>query len=283
MTDLAQRLLVGLLSVSLMTSVGMRLDVTGLRSAMRDTAFIARAIAFNFVVLPLVAWLCVRSLGLSHSLGLGLMLCAFGAGGCNSLIFIDKVDGDIAYGLLAIVLTGVIAAFVLPWLVASFATGADASDYASVLLAAGKAIVVFQVLPTLVGFAAKSVPKLGTPSVVKGLARVAEGSLWSLTALFVVFKGQNFGILGARGIGALVIVITSGLLLSLAPYPRSSSVGKSFVFSGLVRNIVVALLLNEWIVRDERTKSMILAYGFVMLVAAGVASLSFRRFALETE
>jgi predicted Na+-dependent transporter len=277
MNDLVQRLLVGLLSTSLMLSVGMRLEIAQLRAALSDKPFVAKTVAFNFLVFPLIAWGTSSVFGLSESVRVGLMLCAVGAGGCNSLIFIGKVDGDLSYGFSSILITGALSTLLLPWLIASATSGGEAGAYVRIVTASVKAIVLFQVLPTVAGYLAKSFPKIGSAAVAKVLSKIAEICLWVLTLLFAAVKGRNFGLLGSAALIAVAVVVVVGLVASLIVVPPFSPTGKAFVFSGLVRNIVVALLLNEWIVKSEQAKTTILCYCFFMLVAGGLATFAYRK------
>jgi BASS family bile acid:Na+ symporter len=188
-------------------------------SPLRNLPLTAKALAANFVVVPAVAYLLVRSLDLEHGLALGLILLACSAGDPFVTKLSQSARGDAAYSLAVMALlsvaTVVAMPLMLPWLVPGIAVDP---------LGIAKPLVAIILLPLCLGLLGRRMLPGLARRAAPPLDRLASVLIYAAVALFAVVHWRDIvGSFGSHAILAAALLVVAGLAAGFAlggPAPR---------------------------------------------------------------
>jgi BASS family bile acid:Na+ symporter len=256
-------------AVSSMLAAGFSFTFREVIGPLREPNRIARALAGNFVLAPLLALVIARAFSLDSALTLGLILLGSAAGAPFLIKLIAMAAGDIALGTSLLVLLIPMTVVFMPFIVPLLAPEA-AVDAAMI----ARPLVVTMLLPLVGGLlvtewaprvAKRLAPIAGTVSTVTLVlvivttliinARDLREILASTTSIAVVLF-----VLGAFGIGYLVA----------SPHPERR------VVLGLgtgQRNIAAATIVAAENVRVPDSFLLVKADTLVLVIVTGVLEL----------
>jgi BASS family bile acid:Na+ symporter len=103
-----------------MFGMGLSLTIKQILAPLRNTSLVLKALAANFILAPLLAFLLAKVIGLDQQLALGLFILGVSAGAPVIPKFVEMAKGNLAFGVgltvLLMVLTILYAPLVLPLL-----------------------------------------------------------------------------------------------------------------------------------------------------------------------
>jgi BASS family bile acid:Na+ symporter len=147
--DLLPRILTLLFLITAMLSVGLQTTAGDLRSLLKLKGLLLRSLLANFVAVPIVGIVLVRTLPFKPEAAAALLLLACTPGGISALQFTTKIKGASLFAGSSAFLLTFVAVFLSPALVALVLPG----DI-SVVIPYGRAllfVVVFLLLPLVAG------------------------------------------------------------------------------------------------------------------------------------
>ena len=175
----------------------------------------------QLVLLPLLAYVLVRALGLEPAIAIGVMLIACCPGGSSSNVFSKLAGGDVALSVSLTAVSSIVTLVTMPlimqWVAAVFGKAVNIS------LPVGNLLVqnfVTMLLPILVGIIIRRYLPVAARKISAVLSKLAFPLLMLLAGLFFVGNREsiisNFGVLGltvtalllsAIGLAALLCVV----------------------------------------------------------------------------
>lgn len=111
--------------VTTMLSIGLKASPGDLMAALRARSLMARSLALNFVLVPILGFLLVKVVPMSADVATGLLLLAAAPGGLNAIQFTSKTAAGISYAtVLLFVLSSLsvlVSPFIASWMLSSHA------------------------------------------------------------------------------------------------------------------------------------------------------------------
>lgn len=192
-----------------MASMGLSLTMAQITGPLRNTRFVAVALAANFVIPPILAVIFIQLFSLDEPLAVGLLLVSLAAGAPalpKTAVF-AKMDPAAATGLM--VLLVVVTIIVLPIALPLLLTGISVTFWD---IASG--LIVLILVPLAISLFVRARYPETAASVQPMFAQASNLSLLFLLVLMVVLNFSDVvGLLGSRGLLAsliLVVLTTAG-------------------------------------------------------------------------
>lgn len=181
--------------------VGLRLQVSEARRAIRDIRFVAVSLLWCFVLGPALAVLLTKIIPLDEPYSLGLLLLALAP--CSPAIpaMMRRSGGSLAYMsafmLVAFAGTVVLMPIMVPYLAAGFT--ADAWTIA-------KPLLFFIVVPLIIGVAIRRVAETAAEKAAPIVRKIAGVDTLLLgVVLFWLYRTEIFGAVGTYAIGTQIL------------------------------------------------------------------------------
>ena len=265
------------LLVSLTLGAGLEINREHLKAVFKDVGLLVRALAANFVVVPLLGVAFVRTFALEAQIATGVLLMAIAPGVPFILLGIRKKGGRLAlaatiallFPLISIVTVPLTASLVLP---AGESAELPVTPFITTL-------VLFQMIPLLLGVAIAEwrpalAEKLGRPMRVVFLI--------SLVALLAVLLPKIVRdvvlVFGSRGMFAMLCIVLTSLAagwvfgLPNASDRRTLALGTSLRNVGLCATVATGAFAGE-----PRVASAVLVYLLIQMIVSMVAGAAFKR------
>ena len=172
----------------------------------------------QLVLLPLLAYVLVRALGLEPAIAIGLMLIACCPGGSSSNVFSKLAGGDVALSVSLTAVSSIVTLVTMPlimqWVAAVFGKAVNISLPVGNLLVQN---LVTMLLPILVGIIIRRYLPVAARKISAVLSKLAFPLLMLLAGLFFVGNREsiisNFGVLGLTVTALLLTAIGLAALL----------------------------------------------------------------------
>ncbi|KTG13390.1 bile acid:sodium symporter family protein [Haloferax profundi] len=248
--------------VTSMLSMGLSLTVSQILDPLRNASLVAKALAANFVVIPIVAYVLVFVFPLSEGQSIGIILLATAAGAPFLPKLVEVAKGNIAFGVGLMVLLMVVTVVYVPLVLPLLLPGVQVNP-----LDIASSLVVLMLIPLAIGLVVKDRYESIATSVEPVMSQTSTTALVFLTVLMLVLNFDN-----------LVSVVGTGVILALFVFVAVSfAVG--YVLGGPVadnksvmglgtgqRNISAALVVAAQNFQDPDVVTILLVGALVMLV-----------------
>jgi len=187
----------------IMLTMGMTLKGEDFRILASRPIDMAIGSAAQFLVMPLVAWTLVKTMGLPRDIGVGLVLVGCCPGGVSSNIMSFLCKGDVAFSVGLTTISTLLAPVVTPLLVLHLAGESIDVDATGMF----KSILIVTIGPVLAGFAANTLfgGRRGYGEVMKVMPGVAVIGLACIVGGVVSAHGASFLKSGAAVFAAVFL------------------------------------------------------------------------------
>ncbi|WP_435348727.1 bile acid:sodium symporter family protein [Haloarchaeobius sp. HRN-SO-5] len=186
--------------VSSMLAMGLSLTISQILDPLGDLRLVAKALAVNFVLVPLVAYLVLLVIPLSEAQSIGVVLLATAAGAPFLPKLVEFAKGDVAFGVglmvLLMVVTVAYVPVVLPFLLPGVQV--DPVEIAS-------SLVVLMLIPLAVGLLVKARYDETAAWIQPKANQASSVALVFLVVLMLVLNVQT-----------LISVVGTGVLVAFA-------------------------------------------------------------------
>jgi predicted Na+-dependent transporter len=208
--DLLPRILTLLFLMTAMLSVGLQTTAGDLRSLLKSKGLLLRSLLANFVAVPIVGIVLVRTLPFKPEAAAALLLLACTPGGISALQFTTRIKGASLFAGSSAFLLTFVAVFLSPALLTLVLPG----DI-SVVIPYGRAllfVVVFLLLPLVGGTLVRSREELLAEKLSKPCAII---SLVLFIVVLVLIMGLRKEAMNAVGKEALLYMLIF-IIISMA-------------------------------------------------------------------
>lgn len=241
-------------AISSMLSVGFSHDWRDIVAPLRQMYKVFRALAINFVLVPLLAWLVLQAIPLERSLGVGLFLVATAAGAAFLIKLAELADSDTALSttLLLVLLpaTVVYMPIVVPIILPDARVSAMAIATPLVFTMLLPLVLGLVAHEYLAGAAARLQPLMSKLSMLALVVLIGATLLLNLRDVLLILRSTAI-------LAALVFVIGAFAIGYLSGGPSRES--KEILGLGTSqRNIAAATVVATQAVGDSDTLSMII-------------------------
>lgn len=246
--------------VSSMLAMGLNLTAAQILAPLRDFGLVLRALAANFVLVPVVALLIRLVIPMDEALGIGLILLATAAGApfLPKLAQAARDSAALSVGLMVLLMVTTVAyvPLVLPLLL----PGVEVNP-----LEIARSLVLLMLLPLGVGLLLKARYEVLAASLQPAMT---QASSISLLGVFVLMLALNFRtVIGTIGSGAIIAALLLIALSFVAGYVLGGSASGSVVGLGTAqRNVSAAMVVASSNFTDPDVLVMIIVGALLMLL-----------------
>ena len=257
------------LSLSVMFAAGLDIDARELFRTLSGKKPLVTGLLLNLVLCPLIALGWVTVFNVSGSAAVGILLCGIGAGGSTGLLFCFHSRANMSYGFSLFLLINLLSIVIVPPLFIWVAEGYQHNNPVQLIAAAVQSIISYQILPFIVGVVVRKASLTIAATIYPLAKRIADLSMIVLFMGFFVTRWELILDLGLVSIMTIWLVILTGVVASLVTRSPEHGDGRALLFVVVVRNLTLALLLNDRVLQDNLVTVTILSYGVFMYLTCG--------------
>jgi predicted Na+-dependent transporter/outer membrane lipoprotein-sorting protein len=268
---------VGLLVVTMMLAMGLRLTVADILAVQRRPDAFRWGLVANLVLVPTIGAALCRVLDLPPGVGAGLVLCAAVPGGPMGPLLASLAGADLGFsiGLMAVLsLVSTVSAPLTLSLLLPEAAGRGIVDTFAALMAM---VLAFQLAPLVVGLGLRRWRPLLADRLAQPFSVTANTLLAAVVAALLVTKGHLLTTMGWQSVGAMAVVVGASLLAGRALVGHPESTARALGLCTAVRNLSLALLLAAAYFPEPSTDAAILSFGLLMLVGPAIVAARWAR------
>ena len=260
---LLPRILTLLFLITAMLSVGLQTTAGDLRSLLKSKGLLLRSLLANFVAVPIVGIVLVRTLPFKPEAAAALLLLACTPGGISALQFTTRIKGASLFAGSSAFLLTFVAVFLSPALLTLVLPG----DI-SVVIPYGRAllfVVVFLLLPLVAGTLVRSREELLAEKLSKPCAIV---SLVLFIVVLVLIMGLRKEAMNAVGKEALLYMLIF-IIISMAVGwfmggPAQETRPVLATVTGM-RHVALSILIALNAFPDQAVQAPLLAFSALMV------------------
>jgi BASS family bile acid:Na+ symporter len=253
--------------VTSMLSMGLSLTIGQILDPLRNPSLVAKALAANFLLVPVLGYVLLVAFPLTEGQGIGLILLATAAGAPFLPKLVEVAKGDVAFGVGLMVLLMVATVAYVPLVLPLLLPGVQVNP-----LDIASSLVLLMLLPLAIGLVVKARYEDAAAGLQPLLSQTSTTALVFLSVLMLVLNFQN-----------LVSVVGTGLILALLVFV-GGSFGVGYLLGGPgtdrksvmglgtgQRNISAALVVGAQNFQDPDVLTILLVGSLVMLVVLVIA------------
>ena len=286
--DIVSGVLLPLILAFIMFSLGLGLTVGDFRRILGQPRALLVGVVCHFVLLPLVCYLMLQTLGVTGVFAVGFMILAACPTGTTSNLLTYLARGDVALALSFTAVASVATIFTLPlivtWALGHFLGAARAVDVPVGLMMGQVAFVLG--LPVSLGMAARHRWSHWALRFEPRATRVAT-VLFALIVVLAVVKNwpllrDNFTSLAPFAVVLNVSMLAIGFGVAWAAR-LSTRQSVTLGIETAVQNAALALVIASSVLKDDAMAIPGALYGVLMYAGGLVFALTMRRFTRSTQ
>ena len=205
----------------LMFDLGLSLEFKDFTMVVKRPRAMFAGLLGQLVLLPILAYVLVRILGLAPAIAIGVMLIACCPGGSSSNVFSKLAGGYVALSVSLTAVSSIVTLVTMPlimqWVAGAFGKAVDISLPVGNLLVQN---LVTMLLPILIGILVRRYRAKAAKKISAVLSKLAFPLLMLLAGLFFIGNREaivsNFGVLGLTVTALLLSSICLAALLCAA-------------------------------------------------------------------
>jgi len=225
--------------ISSMLSMGLSLTIKQILDPLKNTRLVILALAVNFILVPLLAYLMTLVIPLDESLSIGLILLSTAAGAPFLPKLVEVAKGNIAFSVGLMVLLMVVTIVYLPLVLPLLLADVEVNPWDI-----AQSLIVMMLIPLAIGLFIRARYQESAAKLQPTFAMAANIGILLLTVLGLVLNFDSMiALVGSWGILAALIFVALALAIGYllgGSDPRIRSV--SGLGSGQ-RNISAALVV----------------------------------------
>lgn len=254
-----------------MFGMGLGLTLKQIFEPMRNVPLVLKALAANFILAPLLAFLLARLIGLDQQLAIGLFILGVAAGAPLLAKYAQLAEGNLAFtvGLMVLLMVATIiyAPLVLPLLMPDVQV-----DVWGML----QSLVLTMLIPLVIGLVVKARYEPLAESLAPCMSQASSITLMMQVVLGLLLgAGELLGILGTGAILAALLFLAGNLILG---YLLGGPERDTRVVVGLgtaQRNVAAAMLITVQNFAEPEVLIMVLTGALLMLVINSLVASEF--------
>lgn len=227
--------------ISAMVSIGVAVTHREILATLRNRKLMARVLLANAILVPILGLILVRVIHLSTDTTIAVLLLAAAPGGYSAIQFTIKAKGELAFAVAVLFLLSIVGIF-LTLLMMNVMLPKEALKGLPRLRLIGF-VVLFLVLPLLVGFAIRHVAPPVAGVLYKPMNLISFISFVMATLLSMSIKGEATRTIGVAGVAAMLILILGSMVIGW--WLGGPEKGKRFVLASTtsMRNVALCLMI----------------------------------------
>jgi BASS family bile acid:Na+ symporter len=229
--------------IFMMLGVGLKTALQEVLDVARRLGLVARGVIANFVIVPVLIFLCLTWLPLGPEVKLGILLMAAAPVAPMVPPFVDMAKGDVAYSVGLMVIVALLSVFLTP-LILGLAIPESIGNVELNPLEIVQTLLVAQLIPISLGMAIRSKSPMWSERLLKFVPRIGQYGLIVGVGLIVASQAKQYlsmSLLAHLLIPALVVaaLFIGDWMLVGETMPRR----RALAVSTAIRNVPLAFLI----------------------------------------
>lgn len=275
--DEARGLAIGILVIAMMLALGMKLTLGEIWMIRHRLPVLGWLLVANLIAIPAVGYATCVGFSLTPEVSIALLLCAATPGGPMGPLYANTAKADLAFAIAVMVILAAICTITAPVTLLILLSTATPNDIGHTVVALTHTLLVFQLLPLLVGLATRRAwPGLAL-RLAPPLTRFANLLLALVVVALVIAKGHLLLTMAWPVVTAMLALIAACLLLGGILPRHDRDTARAGALVTVVRNLALALLLGTSHFPAPETDAAILMFGLFMLTIPAVAAQFWKR------
>ena len=247
---------------SSMLGMGMGLTVMQILRPLKEPGRVVVALAANFVLVPLLAWLITLVLPMDQPLETGLLILAASAGAPFLPKLVQGAKGDVAYAVGLMILLMVTTVIYLPLVLPLLLQGVSVSAWAIL-----KSLVALMLVPLAVGLLIRSNWMAAGERWASVMNKVSGIAMLALLVLGLGLNVSNIiDLVGSYGFLALLLLIGGTLLIGALLGGRERGARSVMTLGTAQRNVSAAIVVASQNFAGTITLPYVLVAAIVLLL-----------------
>ncbi len=197
--------------ITTMISMGLSFFPQEFIEPLKDKKLILKALAANFIILPILTYLILQLIPLEQGLTIGLVLMAAGAGSPFMLKMVQFMKADMAFAVGLMLILSTVTLFYMPLMLSFLLPGVSVNP-ASIALS----LIVLIFIPLLCGTLLKYRYPHIAQSIQPAFNQISNIFIMVVVVLYLGLNYQDF--LAVFGTGALISALAFILIAFLTGY-----------------------------------------------------------------
>lgn len=272
--------------LSIMFSVGLVLTAQDFKRVALMPLTVALGLFAQMFLLPLLAYIAIRGLGLETAAAIGILLMAICPGGPVSNFFSYVSGGDAALALTLTVTNTLLCLASIPAFFIWTFLGAHAGGVDVPTLYIIKTLLIQVIAPTALGMIVRAYKPGFAAAAAKYTEKAGMALIMVMLCIIMVNNRAVFKDSAALLLAAVIFVNVGGMIVGYlwaALFRRSRDVRKTFSFEVGLQNIPLATVLSlGMFASDERQLAIVMAvvglYAIISVVSAVCGIFVFKKY-----
>jgi BASS family bile acid:Na+ symporter len=248
--------------VSSMLAMGLSLTIAQIVGPLKNVSLVVKALAANFILAPLLAFIILQIIPLSQAQSIGLVLLATAAGAPFLPKLVQAAKGNIAFGVGLMVLLMVVTVAYVPLVLPLLLPGVQVNP-----MDIAGSLIVLMLIPLAIGLFVKARYSDTAASLQPVLAQTSSVALIVLMVLMLVLNFDSM--LSVIGTGAIIALLLFIVLTFVAGYFLGGPAKDTKPVMGLgtaQRNVSAALVVGAQNFKDPDVITILIVGALLMLV-----------------
>lgn len=228
----------------LMLGAGLKIEFRQIIDLAKRFRLVVLGVLANFLIVPLLIYLCIAWLPLSPDIKIGIMLMAAAPiAPMAPAPFVEQARGDVIYSVGLMVLVAILSIALTP-LILSLSIPKSVGGITLDPIQIIKTLLMVQLIPICVGMVARHISPTWAQKLLKFVPRIGQIGLIIGVGLLFIQQGSQMLSIGLLGyLIMLFLVIVSLLVGDRILVGESGEKRRALAVSTAIRNIPLVLLI----------------------------------------
>jgi BASS family bile acid:Na+ symporter len=186
--------------VTSMLAMGLSLTIPQIMQPLKNTRLVILALAANFVLVPLLAYIILLVIPLEQGLGIGLILLATAAGAPFLPKLAAAAKGDMAFSVALMVLLMVVTIIYLPLVLPLLLQGVEVNP-----LEIAQSLVILMLIPLAIGLFVKARYESTAASLYPHMSQTSSTTFMLMLGGLILLNLRN--IIDTVGTSAIIVAV----------------------------------------------------------------------------
>jgi BASS family bile acid:Na+ symporter len=183
-----------------MLAMGLSLTIPQIMQPLKNTRLVILALAANFVLVPLLAYIILLVIPLEQGLGIGLILLATAAGAPFLPKLAAAAKGDMAFSVALMVLLMVVTIIYLPLVLPLLLQGVEVNP-----LEIAQSLVILMLIPLAIGLFVKARYESTAASLYPHMSQTSSTTFMLMLGGLILLNLRN--IIDTVGTSAIIVAV----------------------------------------------------------------------------
>jgi BASS family bile acid:Na+ symporter len=262
----------------LMFGAGLNIEFRQVFQLAKQLRIVVLGVLANFLIVPLLIYLCIAWLPLSPDIKIGIMLMAAAPiAPMAPAPFVEKAKGDVVYSVGLMVLVAILSIVFTPLILSiSIPKSVGGVDLDPIQIV--KTLLMVQLIPICVGMVIRSTKQTWAEKLLKFIPRI--GQIGLIVGVGLLFVQQGSQMLSMGFLAYLIMLFLAIVSLFVGDWiliGESGEKRRALAVSTAIRNIPLAFLIATENFPDTVVGPVTLVFSaFTMVVPIGYAKMMAR-------